>query len=474
MQTHHVVTRFAPSPTGRLHLGNARTALFNALLARAAGGRFLLRLEDTDAERSEADHEHALRDDLRWLGLDWDAGPDVEEAAGGPWRQSERAAEYAERFQRLEAAGHAYPCYCSEAELAAEREEQRRAGRPPRYGGRCRHLDAERRSALAAEGRRPVLRFRVPDNGTVTFDDLLRGEQQTAVAELGDFVIRRADGSPGFLFANAVDDALMGVTHVLRGEDHLSNTPRQLLVLEALGLEAPHYGHLGLIVESDGSPLSKRRGGRALGDLREAGFLPEAVVNALARLGHASGQDELLGLGELAAGFEVARLGRGPARFDFDQLLYWQREAVAAADNATLWAWLGADVHAALGAAGIDGEAFVAAIRENIGLPEEAGHWVEVVAGDTPTTDDAAREVIDGAGGDFFMAALEALALHGPDFAAMAKEVGRRTETRGRALYQPLRAALTGRTQGPELGPLLALMGADRARRRLQIHVSER
>ncbi|MFO8156412.1 MAG: glutamate--tRNA ligase [Pseudomonadota bacterium] len=473
MQTDHVVTRFAPSPTGRLHLGNARTALFNALLARAAGGRFLLRLEDTDTERSEAAHEHALLDDLRWLGLTWDGGPDGE-AGAGPWRQSEREAKYAELFARLEASGHAYPCYCSEAELAAERDEQRRAGRPPRYAGRCRHLDAERRAERAAEGRRPVLRFRVPDSGAVVFDDRLRGEQRTEAASLGDFVIRRADGSPGFLFANAVDDALMGVTHVLRGEDHLSNTPRQILILEALGLAAPRYGHLGLIVESDGSPLSKRRGGRSLGDLREAGFLPEAVVNALARLGHSGGRDELLALDELAAGFEPARLGRGPARFDFDQLLHWQRAAVAAADNATLWAWLDAGIHERIGAAAIDGEAFVAAIRENIRLPEEAVHWAAVVADEVPTLDEEARTVIDDAGGDFFMAALEALALHGTEFGALAKEVGRRTGTRGRALYQPLRAALTGRINGPELGPLLALMGADRARRRLQIHVSER
>jgi len=468
-----VITRFAPSPTGRLHVGNVRTALFNFLLARGSGGRFLLRLEDTDAERSEADHERALVRDLAWLGITPDAGPDSDDPAG-PFRQSQRAGLHAEQLARLEASGAAYPCYCTAEELEAERQRQVAAGQPPRYGGHCRDLEAAERERLVAEGRRPTLRFRVPaDRGEVVFDDLLRGEQRTDAATLGDFVIRRADGSPAFLFANAVDDALMGVTHVLRGEDHLSNTPRQQLILEALGLPAPRWGHAGLVTEMDGSPLAKRSGSRSVADLREAGFLPEAVATTLAHLGHAFDHDDFVDTATLAAGFRPERLSRGPARFDPDQLLYWQRQAVAAADDATLWGWLGHRVHERLARAGVEGEAFVAAVRENLRLPEDADHWAEVVAGEVAPEPEAAEELA-GAGREYFTAALEALALHGTAFKPLTAEIGERAGVRGRALYRPLRAALTGRLHGPEIGPLLVLMGADRASRRLQPYLSER
>jgi glutamyl-tRNA synthetase len=450
-----------------------RTALFNYLLARRAGGRFFLRLEDTDAERNDDDHVQDLIRDLAWLGVLPDAGPESDDPAG-PFRQSERAGLHAEQLARLEAEGAAYPCYCTAEELEAERQRQVAAGKPPRYGGHCRDLDVAERDRLAAEGRWPTLRFRVPaERGEVAFDDLLRGTQRTDAATLGDFVIRRADGSPAFLFANAVDDALMGVTHVLRGEDHLSNTPRQQLILEALGLPAPRWGHVGLVTEVDGSPLAKRSGSRALADLREAGFLPEAVATALAHLGHAFDHDELVDLTTLAAGFRPERLSRGPARFDPDQLLYWQRQAVAAADDATLWAWLGHRIHQRLAEADIQGEAFVAAVRENLRLPEDADHWAEVVAGTIEPDPEAAEEAA-GAGREYFTAALEAVALHGTDLKQVTAEIGERAGVRGRALYRPLRAALTGRLHGPELGPLLTLMGAERASRRLQPHLSER
>ncbi|MDZ7747490.1 MAG: glutamate--tRNA ligase family protein, partial [Halofilum sp. (in: g-proteobacteria)] len=229
-------TRFAPSPTGALHLGNARTALFNWLFARGRGGTVIVRSEDTDAARSASGHLEALLADLRWLGLDWDEGPDGG-GVHGPYRQSERGAQYRERLDALVAADHAYPCFCTRAELAEARRRQRAAGRPPRYPGTCARLGQAERAERRRAGREATLRLRVPARGEVAFEDLVHGRQAFALADIGDFVIARADGTPAFLFANALDDALMGITHVLRGDDHLANTPRQLLLLRALGLE---------------------------------------------------------------------------------------------------------------------------------------------------------------------------------------------------------------------------------------------
>ena len=262
-----IVTRFAPSPTGALHLGNARTALFNYLLARRAGGRFILRIEDTDLERSTDAYLTALVDDLRWLGIDWQEGPGIGGPAA-PYRQSERSTLYADFQERLIVTGAAYPCYCTPSELELSRKAMLAAGKPPRYAGTCRELTAAQRRDRAARGLAATLRFRVHHGAEVAFDDFVHGPQRFATDEIGDFIVRRADGSAAFFFCNAVDDALMGITHVLRGADHLTNTPRQILVLGALGLQAPAYGHVSLIVGEDGAPLSKRHGAASLADLR--------------------------------------------------------------------------------------------------------------------------------------------------------------------------------------------------------------
>ncbi|HET7369399.1 MAG TPA: glutamate--tRNA ligase, partial [Gammaproteobacteria bacterium] len=300
-------TRFAPSPTGLLHLGNVRTALFSALAARAGGGDFVLRVEDTDAARSRPEWIEALLDDLRWLGVEWAEGPDVG-GSRGPYRQSERAAIYNDHFKRLIDVGHAYACFCTPAELAASREAQRAAGQPPRYAGTCANLSKVEIEAKRQSGVPAALRFRVPAGIELRFDDVVRGPQTFVSDAIGDFVIRRADGTPAFFFCNALDDALMGVTHVLRGEDHLANTPRQMLLLEALDLTAPRYGHLGLLVGDDGAPLSKRHGSASLHDLRERGVLPGAVLNYLARLGHHYADDPgHADFAALAAAFDLHR-----------------------------------------------------------------------------------------------------------------------------------------------------------------------
>lgn len=460
-----IKTRFAPSPTGYLHLGNLRTALFNALCARREGGVFLLRIEDTDLERSEARYTAALLEDLRWLGLQWGEGPEAG-GAHGPYAQSERGAIYREYYRHLEQAGLAYPCFCSEQQLALSRKLQRAAGQPPRYAGNCAHLTPQEAAAKLAQGLRPTLRFRVPAGRAVAFDDAVRGPQQLAAADIGDFIIRRADGTPAFFFTNAVDDALMGVTLVLRGEDHLTNTPRQLLILEALGLPAPRYGHISLIVGDDGTPLSKRHGARSIRRLREEGFLPGAVLNYLARLGHRyDGEEGFLGLDGLAAGFALERLGRAPARYDEGQLLHWQREAVARCDEGDLRHWLGGRCDGRVAAG--QWSAFVELVRPNVLFPAEAERWAEILFGDAVAPSAEAQAAIADAGPAFFAAALAAFDAHGADFKALSEAVKRATGRKGKGLFLPLRAALTGEAHGPEMGRMLPLMAPERLRRRL-------
>ena len=458
------VSRFAPSPTGELHLGNARTALFNLLLARHAGGRFLLRIEDTDPGRSLETHAQALLADLRWLGLDWDAGPDREDERG-PYRQSQRGALYARNLARLEQQGAVYPCFCTPEELELSRRAQRAAGRPPRYDGTCRDLDAVERARRAAAGRGASLRFRVPQGARLEFTDFVHGPQSFLSDDIGDFIVRRADGSAAFLFANAVDDASMGVSHVLRGEDHLTNTPRQLLILGSLGLPAPAYGHVALIVGADGAPLSKRHGAVSVREYRERGYEPQALVNHLFRLGHAPALHGLATLAEMAAAFDAAHLGRAPARFDEQQLAVWQRDVVRRLSPAAARSWLapvlppGLDADAA--------EALAAALLPNLTLPADARPWIEIVFGGPPPLTESAAALVRGAGAAYFAAAAAAAAAHGNDLAAIAAAVRAATGRRGAELYMPLRAALTGLEHGPELAPLLRAMPPGKAHERL-------
>jgi nondiscriminating glutamyl-tRNA synthetase len=459
------VTRFAPSPTGSLHLGNARTALFNCLLARRLGGRFILRIEDTDLERSAEHFLHHLVDDLHWLGIEWDEGPD---AGGphGPYRQAQRRSIYDEYFARLEGTGLTYPCFCTPLELDVSRRAQLAAGRPPRYAGTCRNLTQAQRDQKRAAGLQPAMRFAVTLGRQVEFDDFVRGPQHFATDDIGDFIVRRADGTAAFFFCNAVDDALMQVTHALRGDDHLSNTPRQILLLEALGLHVPRYGHVALLTGADGAPLSKRHGSVSVHEFRERGFLPEAIANHLFRLGHTSDQEGWLSMPEMAAHFRVDHLGRAPARFDEVQLAHWQKEALARASTSRVEQWL----HALL-PAGIDAACthdFVELVRHNIVLPEDARPWVDVVFGELPRIADADRDVISAAGPQFFSAAVKAHEAHDTDLAALSAEVRAATGRKGAGLYAPLRIALTGRRHGPELAPLLKLIPPAVVRRRLE------
>ena len=459
-----ITTRYAPSPTGRMHLGNARTALFNCLLARAQGGRFVLRVEDTDLERGSDEYLASQLEDLRWLGLGWDAGPESEDGRG-PYRQSARNPIYQAHYARLEEAGATYPCYCSAAELDVSRRTQLAAGMPPRYAGTCRGLTDGQRSRHESAGRRPTLRFRVPAGRRVVFEDLVRGPQDFASDDIGDFVIRRADGVPVFFFCNALDDALMGVTHVLRGEDHLTNTPRQLLLLQALGLAAPAYGHLPMLLGADGAPLSKRRGSASVGELREAGYLSQAVTNYLLRLGHAGAPDDWVEPAAQPAAFTLERVGRAPAHFDTAQLDHWQREAVKRLDPASLDAWLAPVLATALDA---DQRRLLGAtVSHNVVFPSDALPWVDILFGELPPLGGEAREIAARAGAAFFGEALAALGETGPDLPALARQIRMRTGRKGADLFMPLRVAITGRPDGPELGPLIAALPAATLRSRL-------
>jgi glutamyl-tRNA synthetase len=450
-----ITTRFAPSPTGELHLGNARTALFSWLFARHHGGRFVLRIEDTDSERSKEFYTTALMEDLRWMGLAWDAGPQSSTDQGDEYRQSRRGAIYARHSATLDARGLTYPCYCTPLELELSRKAQLAAGRPPRYAGTCRELSAEARVRKSAQGISPTTRFRVPTGRSVEFDDMVHGAQRFATDDIGDFILRRADGSAAFFFSNAIDDAEMGITHVLRGEDHLTNTPRQLLVLEALELRAPTYGHLSLLVGADGAPLSKRHGATSVREFRERGYLPAALGNHLFRLGHSSSENGVLSLDAMARHFTVKHLGRAPARFEESQLNAWQREVAHHMPLEESERWLAAETPADIDAG--QRRAFIAAIRPNVLLPADVARWRDIVYGPSPTLDEASLARVREAGPRFFRAAADAAA-RDPSLDAIVEAVKSATGAKGQALWKPLRLALTGSAEGPELAPLLRAM----------------
>lgn len=458
-------TRFAPSPTGLVHLGNVRTALFNALYAKKQQGTFLLRIEDTDAERSKNEFTQQLMADMRWLGLNWQEGPDLN-GPHAPYFQSQRADIYAYYYKQLEQQHAVYPCFCSPQELSISRKLQLSSGRAPRYAGTCAQLTPEEIQRKLDAGLQPTLRFRVPKNSCISFEDVVRGVQHFHSDDLGDFIIRRADGSPAFFFCNAIDDALMGVSLVLRGEDHLTNTPRQLLILKALNLPAPNYGHISLIVGDDGSPLSKRHGSQSLQELRAQGWLPQAIVNYLARLGHTYSQDHLMNIEELAQHFELSRLGKAPARFDVQQLHHWQQVAVSQLEKDAMWYWFEERTRSQIPVA--QKEAFILAVRPNLVFPKDAEQWATVLFSDLICFESEATTEIKSAGKTFFAQALQAIETSGTNWRDLTNLLKTSSGKKGKSLFMPLRSALTGKTHGPEMGNLLPLLGKDRAIQRLK------
>lgn len=447
-----VRTRFAPSPTGRLHLGNARTALFNWLYARAHGGDFVLRMEDTDTARSSAAHEASIRGDLEWLGLVWDEGP-VKGGPLGPYRQSERLSVYAEAAERLLASGAAYRCLCSKERLEELKRAQAAKGEPPRYDGRCRGLNA-------AGSASSVVRFRIPEK-KLRFADLVHGEIEFDSHASGDFVVMGSDGMASYNFAVVVDDALMGITDVIRGDDHLSNTPRQLLLYEALGFTPPRFAHLPLVLGPDRAPLSKRHGAFSIGELREEGFLPEALANAAARLSWSPGEG-LIAIDELAKRFSIEKVSKAAAIFDPERLRAFNKEAIGKASAKRL---------ASLAPSGLGGErlsAVIEAVKANASTLKElwalAGPFLGPLdVTETPGLDPGAKAVIRA-----LREEVEGLTEIDPaSFKSALERVKARTGAKGKDLMMPVRLALTGAREGIELAVAASLLGREETIKRL-------
>jgi glutamyl-tRNA synthetase/nondiscriminating glutamyl-tRNA synthetase len=473
--------RFAPSPTGHLHVGNARTALFNWLLARGHGGTFILRIEDTDIERSTLESERGILADLRWMGLEWDEGPDVG-GGHGPYRQSERLALYASHARELIEKRLAYYCFCSAEQLDVERKLALAEGRPPMYSGACRDLDPDESERRIAAGERAVVRFRVPDAGEVKFDDDVRGEVVFNLEVIGDFVLVRSDGHPAYNFAVVIDDALMQVTQVIRGEDHISNTPRQVLLYEAMGMEPPAFAHLSLVLGPDHAPLSKRHGATSVAEFRAKGYLPEALVNYLALIGWSpvteaeqaeaalgGANPELLPIDEMARRFSLDRVSHSAGVFDEAKLAWMNRHYMKQAAPERLaqecWTWLAE--RGWVSERDEQARQFIASL-----LP--------IAAGSVDRLDEVADRVQfvfdwDGARAATLVAAegdgrraVEAfveetkgqLLLDKDSFRAVMNRVKERTGLKGKAIFHPVRVALTAAESGAELD--LAVPAIDR------------
>jgi len=474
--------RFAPSPTGHLHVGNARTALFNWLLARGHHGTFVLRLEDTDDVRSTEASAEGIVDDLRWLGLAWDEGPDCG-GPFGPYRQTERLGRYRARAEALIASRRAYYCFCSPADLEAARAEALREGRTPQYAGTCRGLAPETAAARVAAGEPAAVRFLVPrDAAVITFTDLVRGPISTEVGMIGDFVLVRQNGLPAYNFAVVVDDLEMQVTTVVRGEDHVPNTPRQVLLYQALGAEPPQFAHLSLVLGPDHAPLSKRHGASSVADFRARGILPEALCNYLALLGWSPGHgDEILPLEELARRFRVEDVTRSAGVFDPDKLAWMNRHYLKAAAPARVAALLGPHLVAAghlvddvLAEPTVQAflEACVPVIAGTVDQLADAPARLQPVF-ETPRPGDVLAHLaadgieVDRAARDVIVAFAQALSarprLTRETFREVAQQVRQRTGQKGRALFHPLRLALTGAESGPELDLLVPAIEAGAA-----------
>jgi glutamyl-tRNA synthetase len=438
-----VTTRFAPSPTGRIHVGNIRTALHNWLWARRNGGKFILRLDDTDRERSSEAFAQAIRDDLAWLGL----SPDEEH------RQSERFGRYEAALERLRAEGRVYPAYETAQELDLKRKVQLSRGKPPVYDRAALALTPDDIERYEAEGRRPHWRFKLDHGQSIEWDDLVRGHQHFDPALLSDPVIRREDGSWLYMLPSVVDDVDMGVTHVVRGEDHVTNTGLQLQMFEALGAGPPAFAHEALLTGSEGK-LSKRLGSLGVDAMREAGIEPIAILAKLARIGTSLAVEPVGLAAPLIETFDFATFGRAPARFDMEEL---------AALNARIVHQLPFEAVADRLPAGMGGEAWEA-IRPNLQKVDDAAGWWDVVEG--PVSGQTAEE--DRPFLAAAVAAAEALDWSENPWGALTAALKERTGRSGKSLFLPLRRALTGRDSGPEMAPLMKLIGKDKALERLR------
>ncbi|KMK90862.1 glutamate--tRNA ligase [Rossellomorea marisflavi] len=480
--SNEVRVRYAPSPTGHLHIGNARTALFNYLYARSVGGKFIIRIEDTDKKRNIEGGEESQLKYLQWLGIDWDESVD-KEGEYGPYRQSERNHIYEQYLNELLESGKAYKCYCTEEELEAEREAQSASGQMPRYSGKCRNLTAEEQEKLAAEGRQPSIRFRVPEGRVFSFNDIVKEEVSFESDGIGDFVIGKKDGTPTYNFAVAVDDYLMKISHVLRGEDHISNTPKQLMIFDALGWEPPVYGHMTLIVNESRKKLSKRDESiiQFIEQYEALGYLPEALFNFIALLGWSpKGEDELFSREEFIKIFDPERLSTSSALFDNQKLTWMNNQYMKALDLDQVVAL--AEPHL-IKAGKISGNPTAEEhewVRRVVGLyQEQMSFGAEIVElsemffKDDLEYDAEAKAVLDEEEvPEVLRAFLEEIdSLENYEAAEIKKSiknVQKSTGHKGKKLFMPIRVAVTGQTHGPELPNAIELLGKDKVKLRLK------
>lgn len=479
--TNEVRVRYAPSPTGHLHIGNARTALFNYLFARSQGGKFIIRIEDTDIKRNIEGGEESQLTYLKWLGMNWDESIDVG-GDYGPYRQTQRLDIYREYWQDLLDRGLAYKCYCTEEELEQEREEQIARGENPRYSGKHRDLTDEQRAAFEAEGRVASIRFRVPENKTFTFDDIVKGEISFTTEDTGDFVIVKKDGIPTYNFAVAIDDHLMKISHVLRGEDHISNTPRQLMIYEALNWEAPIFGHMTLIVNENHKKLSKRDESiiQFIEQYDKLGYLPEAMFNFIALLGWSpEGEEEIFSREELTKIFDAKRLSKSPAVFDTHKLSHLNNLYIKNADTDRITALaiphlqkagrLPAELSEEQQQWAHD---LVALYQEQMTSASDIVELSEVFFRSHLQMDHEAQLIIGEEHVSTVLRALLEKIKASDEFsptraAALIKEVQKETGFKGKQLFMPIRVALTGEMHGRDLNHTIYLLGRDRVTERL-------
>jgi glutamyl-tRNA synthetase len=460
-----VRTRFAPSPTGYLHIGGARTALFSWAYARKHGGKFILRIEDTDLERSTEASVQAILDAMRWLGLDWDEGP---------FFQMQRLPRYAQIADGLIARGKAYHCWATKEELDAMRERQRARGEKPRYDGRWRPERAKAAGLVPPRDRRPVVRFRNPDEGDVIFHDVIKGSITVANAELDDLVLLRADGVPTYNFGVVVDDLDMNITHVIRGDDHVNNTPRQVNIFHALGAPLPEFAHVPMILGADGERLSKRHGAVSVMQYPEDGYLPEALVNYLARLGWSHGDEEMFTLEQFLQWFDLAHISRSAAQFNPEKLRWLNHQYLKRRPDVNLASLVAPRIERAGGklAGGPELRAVVALLKERAEtLAVLAGEAMMFYAEPGVAREAVTAEVRSALGE--VMAAFSAVGdWRAESIMSAIQAVIDKHELKLPKLAMPLRMIVFGRAQTPNLGPMLALAGRKRVLERLQAHLS--
>lgn len=478
--------RFAPSPTGPLHIGGARSALFNFLFARKYGGQVILRIEDTDRERSSRESEEDIISSLRWLGLNWDEGPDVE-GPFGPYRQMERLPVYEKYVKELFDKGYAYYCYCTEEELEAERQKLLAEGETVRYTGKCRDLTPEDRKALEAEGRKAVVRFHVPDDERIYVNDLVRGKVSFESSGMGDFVIVKSDGIPTYNFAVVVDDHEMHITHVIRAEEHLSNTPRQVLLYQALGITPPEFAHVSLILGKDHSKMSKRHGATSINQYMELGYLPEALVNFLALLGWApEGEEEVLGLEELIREFDLDRVSKSPAVFDLEKLQWLNGLYIRSSDIGRITK-MALPYFQAAGYAGENPdkeeykrlETITSSITKYLNCLSEIPQYAQVFFKEDIEfeSEEAVRLLREEQVPQVMKALKEKLAaldeVTPENTKKLLKEITKELGLKGKKVYMPIRIALTGKMHGPEIHDIISVMGVEEVDRRVDRSLAE-